>query len=188
VPPGSVLDRRAWAILADTHPGRTFLIVDAPPDDEAERVVRALGFDLAAPCLPIRTALRAMTACPLLPTVPSSTSLLSVGDGADPRLHAILITSWNEWNEDTAIEPLSPAPPTADDASRDGKRDKLRLRRADQRRGMPRGGRGLRGQHGRSKDVRLGMAQNGFGPHEHRRIKPPVTGRAPILVVEGRRF
>jgi glycoprotein endo-alpha-1,2-mannosidase len=36
---------------------------------------------------------------------------------ADPRLHAILITSWNEWNEDTAIEPLSPAPPTADDAS-----------------------------------------------------------------------
>ena len=36
---------------------------------------------------------------------------------ADPRLHAILITSWNEWNEDTAIEPLSPAPPTVDDAS-----------------------------------------------------------------------
>jgi hypothetical protein len=83
VPPGSVLDRRAWAILADTHPGRTFLIVDAPPDDEAARVVRALGFDLAAPCLPIRTALRAMTACPLLPTVPSSTSPLSVGHGAE---------------------------------------------------------------------------------------------------------
>ncbi len=36
---------------------------------------------------------------------------------ADPKLHAILITSWNEWNEDTAIEPLSPSPPTADDVS-----------------------------------------------------------------------
>ena len=36
---------------------------------------------------------------------------------ADPKLHAILITSWNEWNEDTAIEPLSPSPLTADDVS-----------------------------------------------------------------------
>ncbi len=67
VPPGSVLDRRARTILADTHPDRTFVIVDAPPDDEAARVVHALGFDLAAPCLPIHTALRAMAACPLLP-------------------------------------------------------------------------------------------------------------------------
>jgi hypothetical protein len=66
VPPGSVLDRRARMILADAHPDRTFLIVDAPPDDEAARVVRTLGFDLGAPCLPIRTALRAMAACPLL--------------------------------------------------------------------------------------------------------------------------
>ena len=66
VPPGSVLDRRARTILADAYPDRTFLIADAPPDDEAARVVRALGFDLGAPCLPIRTALRAMEACPLL--------------------------------------------------------------------------------------------------------------------------
>ena len=36
---------------------------------------------------------------------------------ADPKLHAILITSWNEWNEDTVIEPLSPSAPTADDVS-----------------------------------------------------------------------
>jgi glycoprotein endo-alpha-1,2-mannosidase len=36
---------------------------------------------------------------------------------ADPRLHTILITSWNEWNEDTAIEPLSPSPPTTEDVS-----------------------------------------------------------------------
>jgi glycoprotein endo-alpha-1,2-mannosidase len=35
----------------------------------------------------------------------------------DPRLRAILITSWNEWNEDTAIEPLSRSAPTIEDAS-----------------------------------------------------------------------
>jgi glycoprotein endo-alpha-1,2-mannosidase len=35
----------------------------------------------------------------------------------DERPHAILITSWNEWNEDTAIEPLVPSQPTAEDAS-----------------------------------------------------------------------
>ncbi len=36
---------------------------------------------------------------------------------ADPRLRMLLVTSWNEWNEDTAIEPLVPAPATAEDAS-----------------------------------------------------------------------
>lgn len=36
---------------------------------------------------------------------------------ADPRLNMILLTSWNEWNEDTAIEPLAEAPPTSRDAS-----------------------------------------------------------------------
>jgi hypothetical protein len=66
VPPGSVLDRRARRILTDSHTERTFLIVDAPPDDEAARVARTLGFDLGAPCLPFHTALRAMAACPLL--------------------------------------------------------------------------------------------------------------------------
>ena len=35
----------------------------------------------------------------------------------DPRLRAILITSWNEWNEDTAIEPLSRSAATIEDAS-----------------------------------------------------------------------
>ncbi len=39
---------------------------------------------------------------------------------ADPKLHAILITSWNEWNEDTAIEPVAPAPPTTRDVSGEG--------------------------------------------------------------------
>jgi glycoprotein endo-alpha-1,2-mannosidase len=35
----------------------------------------------------------------------------------DDKLRMILITSWNEWNEDTAIEPVSIAPPTTDDTS-----------------------------------------------------------------------
>jgi len=35
----------------------------------------------------------------------------------DRRLRTVLITSWNEWNEDTAIEPLAAAPPTAEDVS-----------------------------------------------------------------------
>jgi glycoprotein endo-alpha-1,2-mannosidase len=36
---------------------------------------------------------------------------------ADPKLRMILITSWNEWNEDTAIEPLEVSPPTVEDRS-----------------------------------------------------------------------
>ena len=39
----------------------------------------------------------------------------------DPRLNMILITSWNEWNEDTAIEPLEPSGPTRTDTSPSGK-------------------------------------------------------------------
>ena len=39
----------------------------------------------------------------------------------DPRLPMILVTSWNEWNEDTAIEPIAPAPPTATDDSATGR-------------------------------------------------------------------
>ncbi len=35
----------------------------------------------------------------------------------DPALNMILVTSWNEWNEDTAIEPLEKAPPTSQDKS-----------------------------------------------------------------------
>jgi GNAT superfamily N-acetyltransferase len=35
----------------------------------------------------------------------------------DEELRMVFITSWNEWNEDTAIEPLAPSPPTSDDAS-----------------------------------------------------------------------
>jgi len=38
----------------------------------------------------------------------------------DPRLNMILITSWNEWNEDTAIEPLDPSGPTKTDTSSTG--------------------------------------------------------------------
>ena len=37
----------------------------------------------------------------------------------DPELEMIFITSWNEWNEDTAIEPLKPSPPTNKDISED---------------------------------------------------------------------
>lgn len=36
---------------------------------------------------------------------------------ADDRLRLVLLTSWNEWNEDTAIEPTAPARPTAEDSS-----------------------------------------------------------------------
>ncbi len=39
---------------------------------------------------------------------------------ADPNLNMILVTSFNEWNEDTAIEPLKPAPPTRQDSSPSG--------------------------------------------------------------------
>jgi hypothetical protein len=38
----------------------------------------------------------------------------------DPRLPMILVTSWNEWNEDTAIEPTAPGPATTTDQSRSG--------------------------------------------------------------------
>ncbi len=36
----------------------------------------------------------------------------------DPNLNMIMITSWNEWNEDTGIEPLAAAPVTTNDQSR----------------------------------------------------------------------
>lgn len=39
----------------------------------------------------------------------------------DSRLNMMMITTWNEWNEDTAIEPLDPAPPTSRDASPSGR-------------------------------------------------------------------
>jgi glycoprotein endo-alpha-1,2-mannosidase len=38
----------------------------------------------------------------------------------DPRLPMMLVTSWNEWSEDTAIEPVALAPATAVDQSRSG--------------------------------------------------------------------
>jgi hypothetical protein len=38
----------------------------------------------------------------------------------DPRLPMILVTSWNEWSEDTAIEPAAAAPVTSADRSNSG--------------------------------------------------------------------
>ena len=38
----------------------------------------------------------------------------------DPRNNLVLLTSWNEWSEDTAIEPAALAPFTAADQSRSG--------------------------------------------------------------------
>jgi hypothetical protein len=38
----------------------------------------------------------------------------------DARLPMMLVTSWNEWSEDTAIEPAAPAPATARDRSPSG--------------------------------------------------------------------
>lgn len=37
----------------------------------------------------------------------------------DPRVPMVMVTSWNEWNEDTGIEPLRAAPPTAADTAGD---------------------------------------------------------------------
>lgn len=42
-------------------------------------------------------------------------------DYIDPRLNMILLTSWNEWNEDTAIEPMKPSPDTNKDKGDSGK-------------------------------------------------------------------
>ena len=39
---------------------------------------------------------------------------------ADPRLNMIMITSFNEWNEDTAIEPTVSTPPASGDDSESG--------------------------------------------------------------------
>lgn len=39
----------------------------------------------------------------------------------DDRVPMILITSWNEWSEDTAIEPVAPAPATTADRSPSGR-------------------------------------------------------------------
>jgi hypothetical protein len=38
----------------------------------------------------------------------------------DPKLNMVLITSWNEWNEDTGIEPLQMSPITTRDTSASG--------------------------------------------------------------------
>jgi len=40
----------------------------------------------------------------------------------DQKIPIMMITSWNEWNEDTAIEPLTPAPSTTHDYSGSGTR------------------------------------------------------------------
>ncbi len=39
----------------------------------------------------------------------------------DPRVPMLFVTSWNEWNEDTAIEPVAIAPATASDVSPSGR-------------------------------------------------------------------
>jgi hypothetical protein len=39
----------------------------------------------------------------------------------DPRLPMVLVTSWNEWNEDTGIEPIPMSEPTATDDSPSGR-------------------------------------------------------------------
>ena len=38
----------------------------------------------------------------------------------DPRVPMVLVTSWNEWNEDSGIEPLRKAAPTTADTAADG--------------------------------------------------------------------
>lgn len=39
----------------------------------------------------------------------------------DERLPMVLVSTWNEWNEDTAIEPVASTPPTAVDDSPSGR-------------------------------------------------------------------
>ena len=39
-----------------------------------------------------------------------ASSLARAGELVDPSLNLLTVTSWNEWNEDTQIEPTAPAP------------------------------------------------------------------------------
>ena len=39
-----------------------------------------------------------------------ASSLARAGENVDPSLNLLTVTSWNEWNEDTQIEPTAPAP------------------------------------------------------------------------------
>jgi hypothetical protein len=60
------------------------------------------------------------------PGAPEGSTLAAMFDRVafpllDPRLNLLMLTTWNEWNEDTAIEPLDPAPPTTRDASPSGR-------------------------------------------------------------------
>ena len=56
------------------------------------------------------------------PDQPEGTTLREMIDQVarqllDPRVPMLFVTSWNEWNEDTAIEPLAPAADTSADES-----------------------------------------------------------------------
>ena len=40
-----------------------------------------------------------------------ASTLALAGSLVDPSLNLLAVTSWNEWNEDTQIEPTAPGPP-----------------------------------------------------------------------------
>jgi len=87
VPPGSRLDRRARGILAGAAPERAFLMLAPAPAHPPQRVAQDLGLGLAVPCHPIRTAVRAMAACPLVRVVrpaDDEAPLLPVGEWFQP--------------------------------------------------------------------------------------------------------
>ena len=92
----------------------------------------------------------------------------------DPRVPMVLVTSWNEWNEDSGIEPLREAAPTTADTATDGISRTRRLRLRGLRDSVPRGApRPLRG-HRRERSRRRARHARGVTAWSWPRTWPTV--------------